>query len=160
MNKRDFSRLYEQYVDDLHRFIYYRVESPSVAEDIVSIVFMKAWEHRSSFDGAHEKAWLYRIARNAIIDHYRKKPTLELDDDYLVDEYGETSEQIDTDMAHRRLVGALGQLDDLPRRVIELRFFSRMNVRDVAAQLGKSAENIRIIQYRALKQLRKHYEKK
>ena len=59
-----------------------------------------------------------------------------------------------------QLKKSLGKLEDDPRHVIELRFMHRLSVKETAKRLGKTPENIRIIQFRALKQLKKYYEEK
>src|ERR1044071_6299092 len=70
-----FGCLYETYLDRIHRYIYFRVMDPEVAEDITSLVFLRAWEKLETFQSGRSPfaGWLYRIAHNAIIDHYRTR---------------------------------------------------------------------------------------
>ena len=71
--KEQFTRIYEEYIDKIYRFVYVKVNSEEVAQDITSKVFMKGWEaFKSSEKGLENpKAFLYQVARNAVIDHYR-----------------------------------------------------------------------------------------
>ena len=70
-----FIRIYDQYIDKIYRFVYLKVNSQEIAEDITSKVFLKGWEN---YRGEPKKienmsAFLYQIARNSIVDHYREK---------------------------------------------------------------------------------------
>ena len=74
-DEQAFASLYDTYLDSIYRFIYLRVEDQQTAEDITSNVFLKAWEKldKYQFRGVPFRAWLFRIARNAVIDHYRTR---------------------------------------------------------------------------------------
>src|SRR3990172_3766788 len=69
-----FARLYDAYVERVYRYIFFRVADDQTAEDLTSLVFLRVWEHLSRYrlDGSF-LAWLYTIARNAVIDHYRTR---------------------------------------------------------------------------------------
>ncbi len=78
-----FARLYDAYVERVTRYIYFRVSEESDTEDLVSQVFLKAWENldRYKMGSSPFIAWLYTIARNLVIDHYRtKKDALPLEE--------------------------------------------------------------------------------
>src|SRR5215208_2275979 len=82
-NSEAFGQLYDAYLERIYRFVYFRVEDQQTAEDITSQVFLKAWSNldRFSFSRTPYLAWLYTIAHNAVIDHYRtRKVTTALDD--------------------------------------------------------------------------------
>ncbi|MCB0180374.1 MAG: sigma-70 family RNA polymerase sigma factor, partial [Anaerolineae bacterium] len=68
-----FAGLYDAYVDEVYRFILHRVGNKQTAEDLTSQVFLKAWDNlgRYTMRGLPFGAWLFRIARNTVIDHYR-----------------------------------------------------------------------------------------
>ena len=74
-----FGRIYDQYIDKIYRFIYFKVNSQEIAEDITSKVFLKGFEAfknqqaGSSSVIKNQGAFLYQIARNAVIDYYREK---------------------------------------------------------------------------------------
>lgn len=70
-----FSQIYDQYIEKIYRFVYLKVNSREVAEDITSKVFLNGWK---SYQNQPEKiqnagAFLYQIARNIVTDHYRNK---------------------------------------------------------------------------------------
>jgi len=70
-----FSQIYDQYIDKIYRFIYLKVNSEEIAQDITSKVFLKGWQayQNQGKDIKNPSAFLYQIARNAVIDHYRDK---------------------------------------------------------------------------------------
>src|SRR3989344_5805565 len=74
-NQREqFSQIYDQYIEKIYRFVYLKVNSQEVAEDITSHVFMKGWEsYQNNQEIKNFSAFLYQIARNNVIDHYRQK---------------------------------------------------------------------------------------
>src|SRR5512134_1650231 len=78
-----FATLYDAYVERVSRYVYFRVTDDCDMEDLVSQVFLRAWEHldRYKIGGSPFIAWLYTIARNLVIDHYRtKKKDLSLEE--------------------------------------------------------------------------------
>src|SRR4051812_24008500 len=78
-----FGLLYESHLDRVYRYVYYRVGSTAEAEDLTEQVFLKAWEAIGRYEarGVPFIAWLYRLAHNLVIDHYRaKRPTMPLED--------------------------------------------------------------------------------
>src|ERR1044072_2799859 len=82
-NPEAFARLYDAYVERVTRYIYFRVSEETDTEDLVSQVFLKAWENldRYKIGSSPFIAWLYTIARNLVIDHYRtKKDALPLEE--------------------------------------------------------------------------------
>ena len=76
-----FIALYDKYIDKIYRFLLYRIQHAETAEDLTSQTFLKALDNIHAFDASKGtfQAWLYKIAYNSLIDHYRKhKPTLDL----------------------------------------------------------------------------------
>lgn len=160
-NERAFAQLFHAHADALYRFIFWRVGDEERAQDMVSEVFTKAWEKWDKFDKTYPKAWLYTIARNMVIDSYRKQgPELLLEEgkDYVDEEFS-LEDHTDAVLEKERLRAAVVKLKDKSRLVIELRFMGGMSSKETAYILETSEENVRIMQYRALKELRRYYEK-
>ena len=160
-----FGKLYDAYLERIYRFIYFRVEDQKTAEDIASQVFLKAWENLGRFQigGTPFLAWLYTIAHNAVIDHYRtRKVTAALDDVRLSDpghaEWVENS--IDFSVEMESIKGALSTLTDDQRQVLLLKFIDEMSNEEIARQLGKREGAIRALQMRGLKALAKRLAEK
>jgi RNA polymerase sigma-70 factor (ECF subfamily) len=154
-----FGELYDTYVDNVYRYLLYRLREPSDAEDLTSEVFTRAFAniHRYRWQGKSVLAWLYTIARNAVTDRRRReRPTLDLDDAFGVAAEGPTAhdravhgEQVDA------LRSAVRHLTSEQQEVLVLRFVEDLSSREVAKILGKNEGAIRALQFRALGRLRK-----
>ncbi len=77
--KKTFSAIYDKYINKIYRFVFIKVNSQEIAEDLTSETFLRGWEaykkasnpHRQKID--NPSAFLYQIARNLVIDQYREK---------------------------------------------------------------------------------------
>jgi RNA polymerase sigma-70 factor (ECF subfamily) len=152
-----FEAAYESHSRSIYRFLYWRTKNVQLSEDLTSSVFEKAWHSRSSFRGGSVRAWLYRIARNVLIDHWRKKQDFLVEDaDSLQEEATDPSigETLDQDLLLRHLHKTLDTLPGDMRSVITLRFIEGLSCKQVAEKLDLGESNVRVIQYRALRKLR------
>lgn len=156
-SSEDFETAYETYANDVYRFMLWRTQNNELSQDLTSHVFEKAWRARTSFQGGSVKAWLYRIARNTLVDHWRKKQELIVEDTDTLQENivnDDTAEALDKEAELQKLRQAVAGLPSEMRAVVKLRFISNLSSREVAKQLHMSEGNVRVIQYRALKKLR------
>ncbi|HEV8229851.1 MAG TPA: RNA polymerase sigma factor [Candidatus Limnocylindria bacterium] len=154
-----FGLLYDKHVAAVYRYVYYRVRDDAEAEDLTSEVFMKAlraiprYEPRQAF-----LAWLYRIARNAIIDKVRRGGRQVSFEDAL--EHPDAHQTIDPDVEilatsdSATLREALARLTPLQQEVIVLRFLEGFSTFEIAKLIGKREGTVRGIQFRALGALR------
>lgn len=149
--------MYNDYADDIYRFLFVHVRDTALAEDLTADTFTKAWNTFDSFDGRHGRAWLYTIARNLLNDHWRKKHPVPLDETFdVVDEDAPShAEILDAKMEAKRTIKAVNALPRDMKSVVTLRFMQGYSVRDTARALELSEANVRVIQYRALKRLKK-----
>jgi RNA polymerase sigma-70 factor, ECF subfamily len=150
-NSEAFGQLYDAYMERIYRFVYFRVEDQQTAEDITSQVFLKAWSNldRFQFSRTPYLAWLYTIAHNAVIDHYRtRKVTTALDDVQL------------SQPDHSELVENEIDLTDDQQKVLTLKFIEGMSNNEIARHLGKREGAIRALQMRGLQALAKQLEEK
>jgi RNA polymerase sigma-70 factor (ECF subfamily) len=164
-NSEAFGQLYDAYMERIYRFVYFRVEDQQTAEDITSQVFLKAWSNleRFQFSRTPYLAWLYTIAHNAVIDHYRtRKVTTALDDVQLSQpDHSEVVEtEIDLTVEMQSVKVALHTLTDDQQRVLTLKFIEGMSNNEIARQLGKREGAIRALQMRGLQALAKQLEEK
>ncbi|MEK7159798.1 MAG: RNA polymerase sigma factor [Patescibacteria group bacterium] len=161
-----FGLLYNKYFVPVFRYIYLRLKSKEEAEDLAQTVFIRVYKSlpRWRDQGKEPLAYFFTIARNAIIDYWRKKKDWKLDDN----EEDERNDGPVVNNEHERIAdrcdnaelvkNALSQLDDVRREVIVLRFMEGFSNKEIAELLGKSEEAIRQIQCRALKFLRDKFK--
>ena len=164
-NSEAFGQLYDAYMERIYRFVYFRVEDQQTAEDITSQVFLKAWNNldRFSFSRTPYLAWLYTIAHNAVIDHYRtRKVTTALDDVQLSQQdHAEAVENdIDLTAEMKHVKEALQMLTDDQQKVLTLKFIEGLSNHEIARHLGKREGAIRALQMRGLQALAKQLEEK
>jgi len=164
-NSEAFGQLYDAYMERIYRFVYFRVEDQQTAEDITSQVFLKAWNNldRFSFNRTPYLAWLYTIAHNAVIDHYRtRKVTAALDDVQLSQQdHAEAVEnEIDLTSEMKTIKEVLQTLTDDQQKVLTLKFIEGMSNNEIARHLGKREGAIRALQMRGLQALAKQLEEK
>lgn len=153
----DFGTVYETYAQGIYRFLLWRTSNKQLSEDLTSNVFVKAWHARRSFQGGSVQAWLYRIARNVLIDHWRKDKAISIEDpDVLTEAVSDDrlDEILDREMNLEQLRRAVHRLPEQMRTVVTLRFIEGLSCRQVAIRLHTSEGNVRILQYRALRKLR------
>ena len=160
-----FGHLYDAYMERIYRFIYFRVDDQQTAEDITSQVFLKAWSnlHRFRFSRTPYLAWLYTIAHNTVIDHYRtRKPTTALEDVQLSQpDYSEAVEnKIDLAVEMKSIKAAMYNLTSDQQQVLTLRFIDGMSNTEIAQHLGKREGAIRALQMRGLQALAKQLAEK
>jgi len=152
-----FAELYHAYVEKIYKYIYYKVGNPCEAEDLCDQVFLKAWEAigRYTWYGYPFSSWLYRLAHNLVVDHYRtRREILPLDDALLIrEEPVDPEAALASSVASSELRQAIQQLTREQRQVICLKFISGYANSEIAATMGKKEGAIRALQYRALRSL-------
>src|SRR3989441_3183078 len=154
-----FGGLFDHFHGPIYRFIASRVQRPSDAEDLTQLVFVKALEALPRYEsrGVPFGGWLFRLARNAVIDHVRTRHEhAELDSlidaahgDAGPDEIAVVRQELDAVRA------ALAGLTDEQKEAIALRFFAGLSAREAAEAMGKQEGTVRGLQFRAIAALRR-----
>jgi RNA polymerase sigma-70 factor (ECF subfamily) len=152
-----FTTLYERHVERVFRHVRYMVPDRVDAEDITQDVFVKAWKSIQHYrwTGAPFVSWLIAIARNAVVDHYRSRKNLrrfEPTDD--ADTQPDPAFSMETRMGSLEIRDAVMKLKGDKRKVIIMRFIDGFSHEEVAKALNKSEGAVRVIQFRALRELR------
>jgi RNA polymerase sigma-70 factor (ECF subfamily) len=158
-----FSELYDLHYRRVYSYIYYRVGSQELAEDLAADVFVRGWQAIGSYDyrGVPLAAWLLRIARNRVIDHFRrsgKRETVELEDQH-VDLQADPVSEVENRLLQEDLVRQMRSLTGDQRDVIVLKFFQGMSNTEVSSILGKPEGAIKSLQHRGLAALRRRWHK-
>ncbi len=156
-----FGELYDRYVDLVYRYVYYRVGSAQVAEDLTSETFLRALRRLSSFtwQGRDVGAWFVTIARNLIADHYKSsRYRLEMTTDDVSESGAKLTEEgpenaVLEAMQNKVLLEAVKQLNAEQQECIVLRFLQGLSVAETAQAMGKNDGAIKALQYRAIRSL-------
>jgi RNA polymerase sigma-70 factor (ECF subfamily) len=159
-----FGELYDAYAVRVFRFCNARVSSAADAEDLAEEVFLKAFQALGRFewrDASRAKspfaAWLFRIAGNHVISHYRRgasRPAFEDLSESIRDERRGPEELAELQMTVREVFAAVEQLSTAQREVILLRFSAGLSVAETAETLGKQETNVKVLQHKGVKRLR------
>lgn len=156
-----FGLLYDKYVAKIYRFIFLRVGQRADAEDLTQQIFLNAWQSINNFrwQGFPFSSWLYKIAANAVIDHYRGRK-IQIDLESVAEILTVTTEasNFDRELDLKNVWAAVGKLEPDQQNVIILKFVEDMNNKEIASALEKSEGAIRVIQHRALKKIKEHVE--
>ena len=156
-----FAGLYEAFHAKIYRYVYFKVSDRVEAEDLTEEVFLRMLESINSFkwQGYPFSSWLFRIAHNRIIDHYRKKGrqrTVELDDAGSV--VGVNTDDMDRNLEVRLSIEqvdvAMRGLTQLQKEVITLRFAGGLSIAETADAMGKKDNAVKALQHAAIKKLR------
>lgn len=157
--KRDrtaFTTLYDLHIDRVYKYVFYWLPNQADAEDITQEVFVRAWRSIDKYKISSSPfiAWLITIARNLVNSHYRaSKRLVPLDD---MDPPSKSNPEIETEMNFTRssVKDAIMHLKGDKQSVIQMRFISEMSYEEIAKALNKTEGAIRVVQYRALKDLK------
>ncbi len=151
-----FGELYGMYLDRIYRYIFYQVSDKAMAEDLTEEVFLKAWRSIGKYRwrGQPFSAWLYRIARNHVIDHYRTNRQHQMLEDNILADTGDPEREAEGKQTQKQLLEAISTLPEQQRQVIIMKFIEDMDNREIEEATGKSQGAIRILQMRALAALR------
>jgi len=167
-DRQAFITAYDLYVHDIHRFIFFKINSKEEAEDLTSAVFVKCWTYvqEGKLNDSNEykslKAFLYKIARNAVIDHYRQnRPEVDLEEaDEVVDQKQTADQitdlQIDLDLVKEKLSGLKNEY----RSIIVMHYVNQLSITEIAQVLEKTKGNVRVTLHRALHALRESFDEK
>ncbi|MFH0840767.1 MAG: RNA polymerase sigma factor [bacterium] len=165
-DRQAFITAYDLYINDIYRFVFFKVGNKEEAEDITSSVFVKCWTYvrdgklNDSNEYKSLKAFLYKIARNAVIDYYRQnKPEVELEEAEEVPNKKEQDQIGATNIDFELVKEKLTELKTEYRGVIVMHYINQLSISEISDILGKSKGNVRVILHRALSALREIIEK-
>ena len=158
----EFEEWYEEYQSAVFRYVRFRVATREVAEDVTSVVFMKALRAFGRYDPgrASPKTWLLRIARNAVTDHLRslkRRGSLHVSLDRIPDLVADIpshEERVIKQERIQRLLNGARSLRKADREVLSLRYGAGLDNSEIADHLGISNNAVAVRVHRALKRLK------
>ena len=154
-----FGRLYDAYVDTVYRYIYYRVSSKALAEDLTQETFLRALRRISTFtwQGRDFGAWLVTIARNLVADHFKSSRfRLEVTTGEMLDSNEcerSPEDSVLESLSNAALLDAVHRLNPQQQECVTLRFLQGLSVAETARIMGKNEGAIKTLQYRAVRTL-------
>ena len=158
-----FEQLYDLYFPKIYGYVFKRVGHRETTEDIVSISFTKAFTNLHTFNDAEGgfRAWLYKIATNTVIDHYRKngsKSNVPIEAvEHVLEDSNATDREIEVSLIGKRLDQAIQKLSKTDQEIIHLKYFAEYTNQEIAEYLNISSNNSGVKIYRALAKLKSAY---
>ncbi|OIO46255.1 hypothetical protein COU05_03740 [bacterium (Candidatus Gribaldobacteria) CG10_big_fil_rev_8_21_14_0_10_37_21] len=157
--QKQFTKIYDNQVEKIYRYVFLKTGNVEIAEDITSQVFVKGWRKFKSLGAVeNENAYLFKIAKNEIVDHYRKTTKYKI---VSVSNVAEISEEVPTLEEEQQVKSEikiakdlLTQLKDDYQDVLILRYVDGYEVPEIALMMDKTEANVRVMMHRALKELR------
>lgn len=160
--RKEFSKIYDKYIDKIYRFIILKVSSEEVANDLCSETFLRGWQSYERQQGTtaeikNIQAFLYQIARNLVVDHYREKGRTDfvsVDALPIMDPGPALEEKMafNSDLEQVKIV--LAGLKDDYQNVIIWHYLEDLPITEVAKMLDRTEDATRVLLHRALKSLR------
>lgn len=161
--KEQFSQIYDQYIDKIYRFVYFKVNSQETAEDLTSKVFLRGWEAFQTQEILNPSAFLYQIARNTVIDHYREKGRTKIVSadisPQIVDPGMGLQERAILSSEFEEVKLAIQNLKQDYQDIIICHYIDDMKVPEIAEVMGKPAGTVRVMLHRGLNALKKELDK-
>lgn len=164
-DKQAFGRLYQRYLNEIYRFVFFKIGNEGIAEDITEDTFIKTWErlissHHNQKSINHLRAWLYQTANNLVIDYYRKQKPAQFLDKLKHSNKASPEEIAENKDMSQVLSESIKALQPKFQQIIILRFINELSHEETASIMKISVENSRVLQYRALKKLKAFITKK
>lgn len=152
------AKLYEQYVDKIYKFIYFKTHHKETAEDLTSQTFFKALEKIGDYDSKKGQfsSWLYRIAQNTVVDYYRsRKETVDISDVWDLTAKGDIVRDSEFREQLEKIAKYLAEFSGEQREIIVMRVWDELSYKEIAEIVGKNESNCKMIFSRAINKLRK-----
>jgi len=151
-----FTELYERHIERIYRHIFYRVSNQADAEDITQETFLKAWKSIDKYKntGTPFVYWLLTIANNLAADRHHRQQKLVISDGEKVGLVSDPEGLAEKNYNNNQVKAAILKLKGDKQKVILMHFIDGFSYREIAQALHKSEGAIRVIQYRALEDLR------
>ncbi len=154
-----FARLYDLHLARVYRYVYYHLGNRTDAEDLTQQVFLQAWRAIRSYRHGESPfiAWLLTVAHNVVVSFWRRhREAVSLEvEPQVAAQWADPEAEVLAGVTRAAVRRAILQLKPEQQQVIVMRFLEHFNYAEIAAALGKSEGNVRVIQHRALAELRR-----
>ena len=157
VNRDNFGKLYDKHIKKIFNFIYYKTHHKETAEDLTSETFIKALNNLDKFDESKGSfsTWIYKIARNTVIDFYRtKKNSVDIDDIWDLSTDEDILRDLDTAKKLEDVKEYLKTLKSEQREIVMLRVWEEMSYKEISEVMGKSEASCKMAFSRTIKILK------
>jgi len=155
-NKEAFAYLYNIYIKKIYNYIYFKTLHQNIAEDLTSQVFLKALKNINKFKNDNFSAWIYTIARNTVIDHYRShKDIKNIEDCWDLASDNNLIEDVDNNLKISLIREAMKELPSADRELLIMRLWLDLPFKEIAVILDKSDSAVKMSFSRILDRLKK-----
>jgi RNA polymerase sigma-70 factor (ECF subfamily) len=159
-DRKAFAQIYKALLEKVYGYFYYKVKQKELAEDLTQECFLKIMKNLEKYEvkEASFSAWVFTIARHTLIDHYRlKKDEIPLETERKLEK--RKRDEIEKVGERNLLEKALRNIKEDYREVLYLRFFMDLSLKETAKVMGKTENAVKLLQFRAIKALKKELEK-
>lgn len=160
VDARAFGVLYDHYFPRVYNYVYLRVQDRAISDDLVSTIFMRALDRLDTYreERGAFGVWLFRIAHNTVVDHYRsaaRQASLPLEQvESLVSGGPSVEQSLAQRQETRALLAQVARLSEREQEIIGLKFGGGLTNRKIAALMGLKENNVAVILYRTMHKLR------
>lgn len=154
-----FGELFEALSDQVYRFLKFRVKDPADAEDLLSQVFIDAWQSLPRFNTDQPfRPWLFSIARYKLIDFYRRNRRRILPLEAVTEMAGTTDLQVEAELESdlEQVRSAISKLPETYQTVLQLKFIEELEYEEIAPIMGRPVGHLRVLVNRGLKYLKRY----
>ena len=156
--QKKFGYIYDKYVKKVYLFVYLKVSSPEIAEDITSRVFLQSWnKFKEVKDLENPRAYIYRVARNEVINYYREKSKLKIVSTESIEISGpepEIEEKTQARLEIQDIKKAVSLLKDDYQNIVIWHYLDDLPIKEIAGIMEKPEGTVRVMLHRALKDVR------
>jgi RNA polymerase sigma-70 factor (ECF subfamily) len=158
IDKALLSQAFLDWHEDIYSYVYYRCgRRQQVAEDIAQEAFLRAWKHRESFDDnrASLKTWIYTIARNLVIDEYKKNShKFEVNGEQDLEQPDTEASDPDAPIMLNFVLNKINQLNSEEQELLTLRFINECELEEISKIINKNYNSTKVAVHRALQKLK------
>lgn len=163
----DFAQLFRQYYPRIYNYLRYRVNSREDTEDLISLVFEKAYSRRQQFNAAKGSfsTWLFAIAHYTLANYYRTRQRRgvweteeELPEDLVKPDSSLEAQMIQQEII-MQLLQSVGRLGERDQEIISLKFAGRLSNQEIGQIMNLPEKNVSVVLFRAMHRLQQHVGK-
>ena len=156
-----FAVLFHRYVSKVYRFIFFRIKEKDLVDDLTNEVFLRIWQQIQAEKKIDNfQAYIYKITRNLIVDHYRqRREQVDIDKvEHLIDETQDLLSGINLDSEVADLLKKIEYLRDDYKEILLMRYVEDLTIAEIADILDKSPGAVKVMTHRAIKKLKEIYD--